>query len=33
MDDNPYTPRPIASWYMVAAVASLLFMGSAASCT
>jgi len=27
MDDNPYTPRPVASWYMVAAVASLLFMG------
>jgi hypothetical protein len=24
--DDPYSPRPIARWYMVAAVASLLFM-------
>ena len=27
MDDDPYTPRPIAGWYMPAAIASLLFMG------
>ena len=25
--DERFTPRPIASWFMVAAVASLLFMG------
>lgn len=25
--DERYTPRPIAGWYMVAAIASLLFMG------
>ncbi len=27
MDDERFTPRPIAAWYMVAAIASLLFMG------
>ena len=27
MEDDPYTPRPIAGWYMPAAIASLLFMG------
>lgn len=25
--DERYTPRPIAGWYMVAAIASVLFMG------
>jgi hypothetical protein len=25
--DNPYSPRPAAGWFMIAAVASLLFMG------
>lgn len=25
--DERYTPRPIAGWYMAAAIASLLFMG------
>jgi hypothetical protein len=25
--DDPYTPRPIAGWYMPAAILSLLFMG------
>lgn len=24
--DDPYAPRPVASWYMIAAVGSLLFM-------
>ena len=24
--DDPYTPRPIARWYMAAAIASVLFM-------
>jgi hypothetical protein len=27
MDDDPYSIRPIASWFTPAAVASLLFMG------
>ena len=27
MEDNPYSPRPVAGWFMIAAVASLLFMG------
>jgi uncharacterized membrane protein YfcA len=26
MDDDPYSPRPVARWYMVAAIASLVFM-------
>ncbi len=26
MTDDPYAPRPLAGWYMPAAVASLLFM-------
>jgi Na+/proline symporter len=26
-EDDPYTPRPVAGWFMIAAVASLLFMG------
>lgn len=26
-EDDPYTPRPVAGWYLPAAVASLLFMG------
>ena len=26
MEDDPYSPRPIAGWYMPAAIASLLFM-------
>jgi len=26
MTDEPYSPRPLAGWYWVAAVASLLFM-------
>jgi hypothetical protein len=25
--DEPFTPRPVAGWFMVAAIASLLFMG------
>ena len=27
MDDDPYSPRPVAAWFTPAAVASLLFMG------
>jgi len=27
MEDDPYSPRPIAGWFMPAAVAALLFMG------
>ena len=27
MEDEPYTPRPVAGWYMPAAIASILFMG------
>ena len=27
MEDDSYTPRPIAGWFMPAAIASLLFMG------
>ena len=27
MDDDPYTPRPVAAWFTPAAIASLLFMG------
>src|SRR5690349_19688396 len=27
MNEDPYSPRPVAGWYMPAAVASLLFMG------
>jgi len=27
MDDDRFTPQPIAGWYMPAAIASLLFMG------
>ncbi len=27
MEDDPYSPRPVASWFMIAAVAALLFMG------
>ena len=27
MEEDPYTPRPTAGWYMPAAIASLLFMG------
>jgi len=27
MEDDPYSPRPIAGWFTPAAVASLLFMG------
>jgi hypothetical protein len=27
MEDDPYTPRPVAAWFMPAAIASLLFMG------
>ena len=27
MDDDPYTPRPVAGWFMPAAIASVLFMG------
>ena len=27
MDDDHFAPRPVAGWYMPAAVASLLFMG------
>jgi len=26
MEDDPYTPRPIARWFIAAAIASLLFM-------
>ena len=26
MSDNRFSPRPVAGWYMIAAVASLLFM-------
>jgi hypothetical protein len=26
MDDNPYSPRPLARWFMPAAIASLLWM-------
>jgi hypothetical protein len=25
--DDPYSPRPVAGWFMIAAAASLLFMG------
>jgi len=25
--DDPYSPRPLAGWFMIAAIASLLFMG------
>ena len=25
--DDPYSPRPVAGWFIIAAVASLLFMG------
>ena len=27
MEDDPYSPRPVAGWFIIAAVASLLFMG------
>ena len=27
MEDDPNTPRPVAAWFMPAAIASLLFMG------
>ena len=27
MEEDPYSPRPVARWFIVAAVASLLFMG------
>src|SRR5918994_1509633 len=27
MEDDHYTPRPLAGWFMPAAIASLLFMG------
>ena len=27
MDEDPYSPRPVAAWFTPAAVASLLFMG------
>ena len=27
MEDDPYSPRPVAGWFIPAAVASLLFMG------
>lgn len=27
MEDDHYTPRPVAGWFMPAAIASLLFMG------
>ena len=27
MEDDPYTPRPVAGWFTPAAIASLLFMG------
>jgi hypothetical protein len=27
MEDGPYSPRPVAGWFIIAAVASLLFMG------
>ena len=27
MDDDPYSPRPVAAWFTPAAIASLLFMG------
>jgi hypothetical protein len=27
MEDDPYAPRPLAAWYLPAAIASLLFMG------
>ena len=27
MDEDPYSPRPVAAWFIPAAVASLLFMG------
>ena len=27
MEEDPYSPRPVAGWFMPAAVASLLFMG------
>lgn len=27
MEEDPYSPRPVAGWFIVAAVASLLFMG------
>lgn len=26
MTDDPYSPRPVASWYMAAAIGSILFM-------
>jgi hypothetical protein len=26
MADDPYSPRPVAAWYMVAAIVSVLFM-------
>jgi hypothetical protein len=26
MNDDPYSPRPLARWYMAAAIASLIFM-------
>ena len=26
MDDDPYSPRPVARWYGIAAIGSLLFM-------
>ena len=25
--DDPYSPRPVASWFIIAAIASVLFMG------
>jgi hypothetical protein len=27
MDEDRYSPRPVAPWFMIAAIASLLFMG------
>jgi len=27
MEEDPYSPRPVAGWFIVAAIASLLFMG------
>jgi len=27
MDEDPYSPRPVAAWFVPAAVASMLFMG------
>ena len=27
MEEDPYSPRPVAGWFVIAAVASLLFMG------